>query len=107
MRGLGSQSSTSLAIRPCGSVFLAAPPKRAPPEVVTWWRNAECRDCWSARRDRRSSPDDLPQPLPLFGDRLMHAPPQLLLDFLAASPACGRAGSSAGAGTGPGEICRR
>ena len=26
--------------------------------------------------------DDLPQPFPLLGDRLMHAPPQLLLDLL-------------------------
>ena len=30
--------------------------------------------------------NDLPQPFPLFGDRLMHAPSQLLLDLLELRP---------------------
>src|SRR3954466_5098361 len=66
---------------PCEPVFLAAPPQRAPPQVGHMV--AEGHDGTAVRWHRMVSKvavDHLPQPAPLDGDRLMHAPPQRVLD---------------------------
>src|SRR5438105_4939747 len=73
--------------RPRCPIGLAAPLKRAPPEVED--AVAEGRDGPAVGRNRvvcEEAADDLPQPLPLFGDGSMHPPPQLLLDLLELSP---------------------
>ena len=72
---------------PGEAVFLAASPKRAPPEVGHMMperreRPAVCRD----RIVGEVAGHDLPQPSPLFGDRLVHSSPQLLLDVLELRP---------------------
>src|ERR1700730_4289286 len=43
----------------------------------------ECHKCPKVSRDRvvvEVATNDMPQPLPLSGDRLMHTPPHLLFD---------------------------
>src|SRR3954453_16326178 len=67
--------------RPCEPVFLAAPPQRAPPQVGHVV--AEGHDGTAVRWHRmitKVAADHLPQPAPLDGDRLMHTPPQRVLD---------------------------
>src|SRR4051812_3504961 len=67
--------------RPCEPVFLAAPPQRAPPQVDHMV--AEGHEGTAVRWHRMISKvavDHLRQPAPLDGDRLMHAPPQHVLD---------------------------
>src|SRR3954452_21275677 len=67
--------------RPCEPVFLAGPPQRAPPQVGHMV--AEGHEGTAVRWHRMISKvaaDHLPQPAPLDGDRLMHAPPQRVLD---------------------------
>src|SRR3954464_13583724 len=67
--------------RPCEPVFLAAPPQRAPPQVGHMV--AEGHDGTTVRWHRMVSKvavDHLRQPAPLDRDRLMHAPPQHVLD---------------------------
>src|SRR3954463_8150543 len=67
--------------RPCEPVFLAAPPQRAPPQVGHMV--AEGHEGTAVRWHRMISKvaaDHLPQPAPLDGDRLMHTPPQRVLD---------------------------
>ena len=66
---------------PCEPVFLAAPPQRAPPQVGHMV--AEGHKGTAVRWHRMISKvavDHLRQPAPLDGDRLMHAPPQRVLD---------------------------
>src|SRR3954454_23843327 len=67
--------------RPCEPVFLAAPPQRAPPQVGHMV--AEGHEGTAVRWHRligKVAADHLRQPAPLDGDRLMHAPPQRVLD---------------------------
>src|SRR5215218_1163186 len=67
--------------RPCEPVFLAAPAQRAPPQVGHMV--AEGHEGTAVRWHRMISKvaaDHLPQPAPLDGDRLMHTPPQRVLD---------------------------
>ena len=88
MVGLGRKSCSSRAIR--GQLvlsLLAAPPKRAPPEV----RDVVAEGGERAAVGRHGvivepSLHDRSQPLALHRDRLMHAPPQLLLDFHELAP---------------------
>src|SRR5438105_14700781 len=64
-------------------VFLTAPSKRASPEVghmVTERRKGSAVG-WD-RIVGKVAGDDLPQPPPLFGDRLMHQAPTLRLNVL-------------------------
>ena len=68
---------------PGGAVPLAASSERAPPEVGHVL--PERRERPAIGRNRivhEVSSHDLPQPFPLFRDRLVHASPQLLLDLL-------------------------
>src|SRR6516225_1341782 len=69
---------------PCEPVFLTAPSKRASPEVGHMV--PERRKGSAIGGDRivgKVAGHDLPQPPPLFGDRLMHpAPPKLRLNVL-------------------------
>jgi hypothetical protein len=64
-------------------ILLTASSERAAPEVgdvVT-----ECLECATVRRHgviRKEVGQDLPQPIPLFGDWLMPSPSHLLFDFL-------------------------
>src|SRR3982750_1614327 len=67
--------------RPCEPVFLAAPPQRAPPQVGHMM--AEGHEGTAVRWHcmiGKVAVDHLRQPAPLDGDRLMHAPPQRVLD---------------------------
>src|SRR3954470_22545527 len=67
--------------RPCEPVFLAAPPQRAPPQVGHM--GGEGHEGTAFRWHRMISKvaaHHLRQPAPLDGDRLMHAPPQRVLD---------------------------
>src|SRR3954451_231179 len=64
-------------------VLLAAVPKRAPPEVGDLVpEGRECPDVGGHRMVGEVAGDDLFQPFPLLGDRLVHPPPQLPLDLL-------------------------
>ena len=68
---------------PCEPVFLTSSPERASPVIGHTMperrkRSAVCRD----RIVVEVACHHLPQPLPLFGDRVVHAAPQLLLDVL-------------------------
>src|SRR5215470_11926011 len=61
-------------------VLLTATPQRAQPEAHHMVaKGAECRKVGRHGVVCEVAPDDLRQPAPLFGDRLMHSPPQLLL----------------------------
>src|SRR4051794_33545362 len=64
-------------------ILLAATPQRAPPEVGDMMTEHDkctsvCRHCVVVE----VAADDPCQPLSLFGDRLMHAPPHLRFDHL-------------------------
>src|SRR5580704_2104106 len=67
---------------PRGAILLAAPPKAASP-----YRHHVIAEGTQRRAVGRhgvigeESTDNLPQPSPLFGDRLMHSPSQLLRDL--------------------------
>jgi hypothetical protein len=66
---------------------VAATPQRAPPEVENMV--PECVQCPAVGRHcvvGEVAGDDPVQPSPLFRDRLMHAPLQLLLDLLELRP---------------------
>src|SRR6266498_3148295 len=68
---------------PCDPILLAAKPQRAPPEVDNMVpEHVQCprigRHCVIVE----VAADDVPQPLSLFGNWLMHAPPHLLFDHL-------------------------
>ena len=63
-------------------VFLTAAPQRAQPntpDMVT--EGAECREIGRHGMIDEVAPNDLRQPEPLIGDRLVHPPSQLLLDL--------------------------
>jgi len=64
-------------------ILLAATPQRAPPEVGDMM--PEYLECPTVGRHCvviEVAADNPSQPLPLLGDRLVHAPSQLLLDLL-------------------------
>src|SRR5688572_28630341 len=72
---------------PHGAILLTAPPQRAHPQIDD--AEAEGGERATVGRHRmvvEVSGDDLFQPLPLSGDRLMHPPPQLLFDRLQLRP---------------------
>jgi hypothetical protein len=68
---------------PCEPVFLTAPSKRASPEVGHMVPERRKRSAigWD-RVVGKVAGHDLPQPPPLFGDRLMHPAPKLRLNVL-------------------------
>src|SRR5260370_30295095 len=68
---------------PYEPAFLTAPPKRAPPEVGHMMPKRRKRSAigWD-RVVGKVAGHDLPQPLPLFRDRLMHPAPKLRLNVL-------------------------
>jgi len=66
---------------PCSVIALAALYKRAPPEINHIV--PESPEAFAVSRYcviREVSADDLSQPLSLYRDRFVHAPPQLLFD---------------------------
>src|SRR4051794_1673917 len=64
-------------------VLLAAPPERTPPEVAHPMPERRERPAIGGHRIiGEVASDDLPQPRALDRDRLMHAPPKLLLHLL-------------------------
>src|ERR1051325_5594370 len=72
---------------PVCAIFLTAPPQRAPPE----FRDQEAERGQSGSVGRHGvivevSADDLCQPFPLFGKRLVHSPSQPLPDLLELRP---------------------
>jgi len=72
---------------PRDAILLTAPPQRATPEADRV--KPEGPECPKVRWHRvvgKKAGDDLPQPFPLLGDRLVHAPPQLPLDLLELCP---------------------
>jgi hypothetical protein len=72
---------------PRDAILLAAPPQRAPPEADRVKpEGPECRKVRWHRVVGKKPGDDLLQPLPLLGDWLVHAPPQLPLDLLKLCP---------------------
>jgi hypothetical protein len=69
--------------RPREAIPLAASPERPPPEARGV--GTERRECAKVRWHRviiEEAGDDLPQPVPLLGDRLVPAPSHFLLDLL-------------------------
>src|SRR3954470_21554963 len=63
--------------RPRRAVLLASPPQRASPEIGDMVAKRSQATPIGRHRVVREIPGDaLPQPAPLDGDRLMHAPPQ-------------------------------
>lgn len=72
---------------PCESVLLAAAPQRSSPEidnVVS--EDFQCTPIGRHRMVFEEAVNNLHQPLPLYRDWLMHAPPQFLLDLLELRP---------------------
>src|SRR5215467_11081625 len=72
---------------PAHAVFLTAPPQRAPPEFRD--QKAERGQHGTVGRHGvivEVSADDLREPLPLLGNRLMHSQSQSLLDVLEFRP---------------------
>ena len=86
MKGLGLRKPVVgefLQPLPCELVLLTAPSQRAQPEASNMV--AERTECRHIRRNgviREVTPDDLAQPFALFGNWLMHASSQFLLDLL-------------------------
>ena len=73
--------------RPGGPIFLAAPFERTSPEIGD--PETELVQCPNVSRHRvvsQEASDDLPQPLPLFGNGVMPSLSNLLLNFLELSP---------------------
>ena len=72
---------------PLKAVLLATSPERAQPEARDVLE--KCTKCRPVSRDGmvgKVTFDNLRQPLPLLRDRLVHASPQLLLDFFELCP---------------------
>ena len=72
---------------PLEAILLAASPERAQPEAHDVLE--KCTECRPVCRDGmvgKVAFDNLPQPLTLFRDRLVHASPQFLLDFFELCP---------------------
>src|ERR1700741_834506 len=68
---------------PGGIICLAPPPERSKPEPGDLVPElAEHREVGGHGVVSEEASDNLRQPSPLFGDRPVHLPPQLLLDFL-------------------------
>src|SRR6266516_1135056 len=68
---------------PCDPILLAAKPPRAPPEVDHMVpEHVQCPRIGGHCVMVEVAADDVPQPLSLFGNWLMHAPPHLLFDHL-------------------------
>jgi hypothetical protein len=72
---------------PGHAILLAPSPERTQPEFgdVVAERVKRATIC-RHRMIREEAGYDLPQPFPLFGDRLMHSPSHLLLDLLERRP---------------------
>ena len=88
-RGREKVGGQLLDALPRDAILLTAPPQRASPEADRV--KPEGPECPKVRWHRvvgKKAGDDLPQPLPLLGDRLMlvHAPAQLPLDLLELCP---------------------
>src|SRR5215831_3251495 len=67
---------------PRDPILLAATPQRAPPEVGDMVpENVECTAIGRRCEVVEVAADDLSEPFPLCGDRLVHAPTQLPLDL--------------------------
>jgi hypothetical protein len=67
---------------PREAVLLAAAPQRAQPEALDMAdEGAECRVVSRHGMVGEVAPNNLRQPTPLFGDRLVHPPSCLLLDL--------------------------
>src|SRR5262245_3965889 len=61
---------------PCEVILLTAAPQRAQPEAHNMVaKGAECREVSRHGVIGKVAPNDLRQPTPLFGDRLVHSPP--------------------------------
>src|SRR5258708_12736192 len=88
MRGAGSQASASFRHPiPREAVFLAAPPKRSTPEVGHVMPERRERPAiFGYRIIGEVACNDLPQPVSLSWDSLVHSLPQLSLDFLQLCP---------------------
>src|SRR4029077_4080582 len=72
---------------PRGGVLLATPPKAASPQTRHVVAEGAQRRTVSRHGVVGEEPsDDLLQPAPLIGDRLMHPPSQLFLNFLELCP---------------------
>jgi hypothetical protein len=68
---------------PGDPIFLGASPERAPPKVGNVVpERIECPTVCRHRVIFKEAGYDLPQPFPLFGDRLVPAPSHFLHDFL-------------------------
>ena len=73
--------------RPGRIIRLAPPPERSQPDVDDLMPElAELRKIGGHGMVVKEASDHLRQPSPLFGDRPVHLPPQLLLDFLELGP---------------------
>ena len=73
--------------RPGGAVLLAAPPERSQPELDDPVPELTQRHKVGGHGViGEEASDNLRQPVPLFRDRPVHPPPQLLLDFLELGP---------------------
>ena len=76
-------------LHPCPGriILLASPPERSKPEPGDLVPElAERRKIGGHSVVGEEASDHLRQPTPLFGDRPVHPPPQLLLDFLELGP---------------------
>ena len=72
---------------PRDPILLAATPQRAPPEVGDMVpEHVQCPSIGRHGVVVEVAADDMPQPFPLVGDRLVHAPPHLLFDHLELRP---------------------
>ncbi len=73
--------------RPGGVILLTPSPERSKPESDNLVPElAERRKVGGHGVVGEEASDNLRQPVPLLGDRLVHPPPQLLLDFLELGP---------------------
>jgi hypothetical protein len=86
-RGREKVGGQLLDALPRDAILLTAPPQRASPGSDRV--KPEGPECPKVRWHRvvgKEAGDDLPQPFPLLGDRLVHAPPQLPLNLLELYP---------------------
>ena len=80
---------------PGDPILLAASSQRSPPKVGDVVpERLECPTVCRYRMIFKEAGYDLPQPFPLFGDRLVPAPSHFLLDFLELRPHAVAAGFS-------------
>src|SRR5215475_1322794 len=61
---------------PCETILLTTAPQHAQPDALGMVKeSAECREIGRHGMIRKVAPNDLRQPTPLLGDRLVHSPP--------------------------------